>query len=110
VCTVCEAVVGVPVAAWTAPGMELGVSRPNPFANSAEISFQLARAGRATLRVFDVTGQAVTTLLDRDLAAGAHVARWNGTNDSGQPVAPGIYFYRLASGDRQLVRKMLRVH
>jgi len=87
--------------------VELGPSHPNPFSGTTEIAFHLPRAGRASLRVYDVAGHVVATLLDRDLPAGPQVATWDGRDRSGNPVASGTYFYRLTSDDGVGVRRML---
>jgi flagellar hook assembly protein FlgD len=66
----------------------------------------LAHAGRARLRVFDVSGRRVATLLDRDLAAGRHSAFWSGRDDEGRPVASGVYLYRVEAPGFTQTRKM----
>jgi hypothetical protein len=81
-------------------------NRPNPFNPSTRIEFDLAHAGRARLRVFDVSGRRVATLLDRDLAAGRHSAFWSGRDDEGRPVASGVYLYRVEAPGFTQTRKM----
>jgi hypothetical protein len=80
---------------------------PNPFNPATTIRYQIAEAGRVTLRVYDVSGRLVRTLADRSQVAGPHEARWNGTDDAGRPVASGVYFYRLQSGDFSQTRRMV---
>ncbi len=106
-CDPCQTVTGVPTDALGDRRVALGPNHPNPFSRSTEIAFQLARPGRATLRVYDVAGQVVATLLDGELAAGPHLATWDGTDRSGRAVASGLYFYRLASDEGQGVRRMM---
>ena len=79
---------------------------PNPFNPETEIRFQLPQAGRVTLKVYNAVGEVVATLVDGFLDAGYHRARWSAANTSGQPVASGIYFYRLQAGDFAQVRTM----
>lgn len=103
---------GCPTTAVTPLGAEstrLGTIAPNPFATGTVIGFTLASAGRAELDVYDVRGRRVASILDRALAAGAHVARWNGADDSGRRVPAGIYFCRFAAGGRILMRRMVRL-
>ncbi|HOX25339.1 MAG TPA: DUF6345 domain-containing protein [Candidatus Krumholzibacteria bacterium] len=74
---------------------ELAGNRPNPFNPRTTISFGLPAAGHATLRVMDVRGRLVQTLVDESLPAGRHARIWSGTDDGGRPVASGVYLYRL---------------
>lgn len=85
---------------------------PNPFNPQTSIRFGLPAdaAGRRTvLRVYDILGKEVTTLIDDFLEPGYHEVRWNGENHMGQKVASGFYFYRLDTGVHADVRKMLIV-
>ena len=63
------------------------------------LAFDLPRAGRATLVVFDVAGRRVKGLIDGEMPAGRHAVNWDATDDAGQRVAPGVYFYRLTTPD-----------
>jgi serine protease len=87
----------------------LDQSRPNPFRSLTAIRFGLARAGRVELRVFDVNGRVIQTLVDKDLGAGRHDVQWRGENDRGERVAPGVYFYRLVTPDFTQTRKTLLI-
>jgi hypothetical protein len=80
---------------------------PNPFNPVTRISFYLERGGRVTLRIFDVAGRLVTTLVDRDLPAGPHSVTWRGHDDRGRQVATGVYFYALRSSKNVLTRSMV---
>ena len=80
---------------------------PNPFNPSTTIGYQIAQSGRATLRVYDVSGRLVRTLADRAHDAGIYQVRWNGADDTGRPVASGVYFYRLQSGNFSETRRMV---
>ncbi|MEK7315802.1 MAG: FlgD immunoglobulin-like domain containing protein, partial [Candidatus Eisenbacteria bacterium] len=79
----------------------LGQNRPNPFNPETTIPFSTAAAGRVSIRVFDVAGRLVRTLMDRVMPSGDYVARWNGETNRGARAASGIYFYRIIypSGD-----------
>lgn len=90
-----SAVVGVPGADGGAAGLRLGPARPNPARGSASVAFALPTAGHARLELFDVRGRRVRTLVDGPRPAGAHVARWDGRDESGAPAAAGVYFLRL---------------
>jgi hypothetical protein len=76
-------------------------SFPNPFQNTTQIRFDLARSDDVELAVYDVTGRRIRTLLSRQLSPGAQASAWDARDDAGRSVAPGTYFLRLtsASGD-----------
>jgi hypothetical protein len=80
---------------------------PNPFNPITKIAFAIpADAERVTLRIYDVAGRTVSTLVDKPLAAGSHVVVWDGTNRDGRRVASGVYFAHLDTGSSSAVRKM----
>jgi len=97
----------------TTPGLELSFdlaqNHPNPFNPQTKVSFTLERAGLASLQVFDTRGRLVRTLVHEGLAAGQHEVDWRGDDQLGRPVASGVYFYRLESGDQRASRRMLLV-
>lgn len=108
VCDACQGVAGIPD--LRAPGRRVELAnRPNPFSRGTEITFDLARPGHASLRVYDVAGQVVATLVEGPLEAGPHVATWDGRDASGRAVASGVYFYGLSSEAGRGVRRMLLV-
>ena len=85
---------------------------PNPFSQSTTIAFELSdgNAGaRTTLSVFDLTGRRVRTLVDATLEPGSHSAVWDGRDEAGRPVASGVYFYRVRSGNTSTARTLTLV-
>jgi hypothetical protein len=80
---------------------------PNPFNPTTEIRFTMSQAGKAKLQVYNLLGQMVTTLVDGVREAGTHLATWNGRDASGRAMPSGIYLYRLESGSRVEMRKMV---
>jgi hypothetical protein len=80
---------------------------PNPFNSSTVIQFSIAQAGHAQLAVFNILGQRVKRLIDEYLQPGIHRATWDGQDESGHPVASGVYFYRLTGDGRQVTKKMV---
>jgi FlgD Ig-like domain len=88
---------------------ELEPNMPNPFNPSTRIGFTLSEAERAIVRIYDVRGSHVATLLDSRLGAGRHHVDWDGLDDAGTRVASGTYFYTLAAGRRTESRKMVLV-
>ena len=82
---------------------------PNPFNPSTVIRFDLAGAAPVTLKVFDVSGALVATLVDDQLPAGHHQAVWHGRDDQGRTVSSGAYFYRIIAGNNIETRQMMLV-
>ncbi len=80
---------------------------PNPFNPSTAINFALPSPARIKLEIFNILGRSVRTLLDNEYPAGYHDIIWDGNDSQGNPVASGIYLYRLSSGETNLVRKMV---
>jgi flagellar hook assembly protein FlgD len=80
---------------------------PSLFATSTAIRFQIPERQDVELQVFDIGGRVVRTLLRGPLAAGAHVAEWNGRTDAGQEAPSGIYYYRINAGDNSATHKIV---
>ncbi len=81
---------------------------PNPFNPSTTINFALPQQAQVTLEVYNMLGQRVATLVaGEELTAGHHNVVWNGRNQMGNPVASGVYIYRIQAGDFTDVKKML---
>lgn len=73
---------------------------PNPSTGVTTIQFDLDESSDVQVVVYDVMGRKVATLVDRPMQSGSHRVRWNGESSTGQPVASGIYFYRLEAGSQ----------
>jgi hypothetical protein len=87
----------------------LSQNYPNPFNPETVIRYQLPRAGRVALRVYNILGQEVLTLVDQVQPAGYYRVRWNGQDRFRREVASGIYFYRLEAGAFVETKKMMIV-
>jgi hypothetical protein len=74
--------------------MDLSAPSPNPTPAATRVTLALPEAGYADVRLFDVRGRLVTTLLDASLPAGRHEIAWNGRDAFGALVASGLYFVR----------------
>jgi len=68
---------------------------PNPFNSRTIIKYSLPDAGNISIKIFDIIGQEITTLIDQEQSAGEHYILWHGKNRSGNDVASGVYFYNL---------------
>jgi len=80
---------------------------PNPFNPTTAIRFSIASDTNVRLLVYDVAGRRVRTLVDGNKRADVYKVVWDGTNDAGQSVATGIYFYRITAGKFVQTKKML---
>ncbi len=76
-------------------GDELAQNRPNPFNPTTTISYSISRPGHVVLGIFAVDGSHVRTLVDRDQQPNRYDVQWDGTDERGQRVASGVYFYSL---------------
>lgn len=89
---------------------ELSGNFPNPFNTNTMISFSIGSEScfqNVQIKIFDLNGQLVTTLLDTVLNSGIHQAVWDSRNHRGEKVASGIYICLLIIGDSIYTNKML---
>lgn len=80
----------------------LNLNYPNPFNPSTVISYTLPKTSFVTLKVYDITGREISTLISKAQNAGRYAVEFNGNN-----IASGVYFYRLSADDFTQVRKMI---
>jgi hypothetical protein len=98
-----EIVTSVNVAPGKMPAaFGLDQNYPNPFNPTTQIEYQLPVAAHVTLKVYDVLGREVATLVNEIQDAGVYLATFDGTR-----LASGVYFYRLTASGKDQVRKML---
>lgn len=90
---------------------ELAQNYPNPFNPTTTIGYALPTADHVTLKVFDMLGRQIATLIDGQRPAGHHQVVWDANDRFGQPVASGIYIYQLTTNGKSFnqTRKMLLV-
>ncbi|MCE7749739.1 MAG: T9SS type A sorting domain-containing protein, partial [Candidatus Heimdallarchaeota archaeon] len=81
---------------------------PNPFNPNTTISFSIPDADKVNISIFNIKGQLVRTLVDKNYERGIHEVLWNGRDDSGRSVSSGLYLYKLkVNGKSESVKKML---
>jgi hypothetical protein len=91
-----------------APGrVALAQNHPNPFNNSTTIGYLLPLHTHVTIKIYNLLGQNVRTLVDGQQAAGRHTVVWDGRDDSGNAMASGVYFYRLTQNGISMDRKLM---
>jgi len=82
-------------------------NNPNPFLNTTTIQYTLASAALpVSLKIYNLSGEEVVTLVDQIQTPGHHTVRWSGVNQNGLPVAAGVYFYKLQIGQNHLLKKL----
>jgi len=83
--------------------VEVAEGYPNPFNPTTTNTFTLAEDGLTTLKIYDVLGREIKTLVNEELRAG-EIHR---INFDGSGLSPGVYFYRLESNNKTLMRKFI---
>jgi len=101
-----ETAVGVP--APTSPALRLHAPFPNP-STTPSIRFDIERAGRVRIDIYDVTGARVRTLLDAERPAGSGTVAWDGMRDNGRAVPSGVYFVRMSGPGATLTQRLVLV-
>ncbi len=96
-------------AASTITEFALGQVWPNPTKNSSTVSFSLPRATHVGVKVIDVRGRLVTTLVDANYAPGRYQASWDGRGRDGSTAPNGVYFVHLVTPDKRLVQRVTLV-
>ena len=86
---------------------ELYQNYPNPFNPVTNIEFRIADFELVKLVIYDLLGREVKTLVHRKLAPGSYSVKWDGRDETGKPVASGVYIYRLRAGRNSLAKKAL---
>ncbi|RMD93091.1 MAG: T9SS C-terminal target domain-containing protein, partial [Calditrichaeota bacterium] len=82
---------------------------PNPFNSNTFISYQLPVSVKVTLKIYNLLGDVVSTLVDEIQTAGEYRVVWDGRDSEGHLVASGLYFYQLTAGDFKQTRKLLYI-
>ena len=86
---------------------QLDQNYPNPFNPNTVISFQLPVNSHVKLKVFDVNGREVATLVEGAMNAGEHAVAFNANNPDGRSLPSGVYFIQLTAGEFTQIRKAL---
>jgi hypothetical protein len=82
---------------------------PNPFHRATTICYGIPKTERVKVEVFNVAGQSVRVLVDREESPGCRVIGWDGRDESGVELGCGVYFYRITTPEFQATKKMLRL-
>jgi len=88
---------------------ELFQNYPNPFNAITNIAFNLPKRMHVSVKIYNILGQRVKTLIDEEVRGGAHKIQWDGKNDQGNLISSGLYIVRLQAKDRAAVKKLLLI-
>ncbi|SVD68055.1 uncharacterized protein METZ01_LOCUS420909, partial [marine metagenome] len=95
----------------TPTAFSLAQNHPNPFNPSTTISYNVEQSGYISLKVYDVMGRLVRTLVDNQYVSSGYETGysvlWNGLDNHGQKASAGLYIYRLQSGAMSMTNKMI---
>ncbi len=92
-----------------ASDFEMNQNFPNPFNAQTTIEYTTPKAGDVRLDIYDILGRKVRTLVDGFNTVGPHQVLWDGLNNNGNPVATGVYFYRLVGDEFATTKRMTLV-
>lgn len=85
----------------------LSQNYPNPFNPDTKINFSLSEASPVTLKIYDILGREVITLINDNYNAGSYSVNWDAKNSNGIKVVSGTYIYRIVAGNKVDVKKMI---
>lgn len=80
---------------------------PNPFNPTTTIEYELPKSGMVDVKIYDINGRLIRTMLNEHQEMGTHQIKWDSKNDAGTTVASGVYFYQIRFDNSVLSRKML---
>ena len=86
---------------------ELYQNYPNPFNSTTAIRFQLPHATQISLKIYNIRGEEIRSVIAQRMLPGVQQLEWDGTDNAGRGVASGIYIYQLIAGDNKQVNKMI---
>lgn len=88
---------------------ELSQNYPNPFNPTTRINFAIPQNSFVTIKVYDMLGREVKTLINQEMVSGNHSIDWNADNNLGIKVSTGMYIYRITAGNFVSTKKMVLI-
>ena len=106
--TIITAIDDIPLDRHSVPvNFQLFQNYPNPFNSTTKIRYDLASNGKVKIKIYNLLGEEVMTLVDATQVAGTYEVLWNGKNDKGSDVASGLYLYRIQAGNFVQSKKLV---
>ena len=103
-------IIGVsPISSEIPTVYSLSQNYPNPFNPTTKIKFSLPKQENVSIKIYDITGRLVYTLVNQKMQPGRYEATWTSINNHGNTVASGVYFYRIEAGSFVESKKMILV-
>lgn len=86
---------------------QLFQNHPNPFNPNTEIRFTISTSGYVSIKIYDMQGKLVRSLVSERKAAGNYIVSWDSRDENGVKVTSGVYFYRINVGEFTMSKKMI---
>ena len=100
----------IPTTNTEIPGkFELSQNYPNPFNPFTRFEFSIPKQSNVLIKIFDISGREVRTLVNEKMDAGKYTADWNSLDNQGANVSSGVYFYTIIAGNYTESRKMMLI-
>jgi hypothetical protein len=87
----------------------LSQNYPNPFNPTTEIAYKITEASQVTIKIYNLLGKEIRTLVNDNLPAGIYKAQWNGADEFGHDAPSGLYLYRIMAGDKSEMHRMTKM-
>ena len=85
----------------------LAQNSPNPFNSATEIEYFIPENADVSIEVYDLRGKKVKQLVNEFQTAGTYSVNWNSTDEKGNPMPTGSYFYKIKAGEYETQKRML---
>jgi len=82
---------------------------PNPFNSFTTIRYALPKLSKISLKIYNLSGQRVKTLIEEEQGSGWKTVNWDGTDDNGKELSSGVYFYKMQAGNYSAARKLMLI-
>jgi len=93
-----------------APTNEMRITHyPNPFSDQIIMAFELNEDSFVEVKVYDIKGKTIRTLLSQHLSPGSHVVVWNGEDQTGKELPSGFYFYEISTNKGSTLNKVIKM-
>lgn len=89
--------------------VEIGQNYPNPFNSETMIEYNTLETTDIVIKIFDLLGREIVTLVDENKMPGSYTVRWNGKDKDGRDLASGVYYYQAVAGEQKQIRKMTMI-